>query len=504
MKTTVRTSILGVAAAALLAGGTASAAELRVGSGFAPKPLGYAWLDTSHSAGYFYTANYDLVTRPNIDGPQPELAVSWRNTSPTTWEVKLREGVKYHNGDTLNADHLVGQFNFLVSEEAATQAASVVRDLRNLAGARKIDDMTFEISTKRPDVLTMSTIAKMKVLNWTHFQDVGVEGYGRDPIGTGPFKVVEWTGDSAVFEPFEDGWRTGKIDTLRFVILPEGAARVQAFQSDQIDVALAINADSIPQLESSDGYLYTAPAPQIILLMAFQNRPGTPVHDVRVRQALNYAVNKEAYIETILGGVTVPASQPASSSVYGYQEDIKPYPYDPDKARALLAEAGYGNGLKLRGEIVPTAENGDVYQQAALDLKRVGVDLELNVITLPDLIARVRDTSKFGDTQIFGFNMGSEPMIDMMRSINALHSCDARPKWICFPEITDTIRASNQEFDPAKRAVHLRQIAQFYHDNPPGIYLHEQIQADGVKNYVKGYRVENRLIPWHEFTIDQM
>ena len=273
--------------------------------------------------------------------------------------------------------------------------------------------------------------------------------------------------------------------------------------AEKMTVAVtAVRADSAAAVEGSNGRMVVSGAPQVLLLMAFQNKPGHPIHDVRVRRALNYAVNKEAYISAIMGGLTVPTGQPGASSVNGYQDDIKPYPYNPAIARSLLNAAGYPDGLDLVAEVVANvSELRDVYQQVAADAAKVGINIEVREITLPDLIARVRDTSKFGEATLFSFNMGSEPTMDIMRSINALHSCHSFTKWICYEAIEGEIKAANEEFDAEKRRGHLRKIAQFYHDNPPGIFLHEEVGVDGVKNTVKNYNPVNRVINWHQVTI---
>jgi ABC-type transport system substrate-binding protein len=98
-------------------------------------------------------------------------------------------------------------------------------------------------------------------------------------------------------------------------------------------------------------------------------------------------------------------------------------------------------------------------------------------------------------------NFGSEPTMDVMRSLNALHSCQADTKWICFPEIEPTIKAANEEFDVAKRLEHLKRINRFYHENAPAIFLYEEVQVDAVKRRVQNYRPENRYIFWHDITV---
>jgi peptide/nickel transport system substrate-binding protein len=503
-KSTFRSRLSGAAAAIVIAaaaGLPASAAELTIGHSSLPKGLGNPLTDTSHSAGFTFMLAYDFLTYGSQQGPRAGLALAWENTGPLTWRLRLRPEVQFHNGKIFDAHDIADLINWMNTEEGLAKAVNTMRNMRNINGARVIDPLTVEVTTKTPDPMVPALLGVMKVVNMTHMVDVGWDGYGRDPVGTGAYKPVKWTFDGVELEAHKSGWRPGLIDTVVVRNLPELASRVAAFQSDQIDIALGIVADSAAAVEGSNGRMVVSGAPQVLLLMAFQNK-DSPVHDVRVRRALNYAVNKEAYISAIMGGLTVPTGQPGASSVNGYQADIKPYPYDPARARSLLRAAGYPDGLDLIAEVVANvSELRDVYQQVSADAAKVGINIEVREITLPDLIARVRDTSKFGETTLFSFNMGSEPTMDIMRSINALHSCKSFTKWICYEEIEDEIDAANTEFDAEKRRGHLRNIAQFYHDNPPGIFLHEEVGVDGVKNTVKNYNPVNRVINWHQVTI---
>ncbi|MBM3504543.1 MAG: hypothetical protein FJX65_11780 [Alphaproteobacteria bacterium] len=495
-------AVSAVSAVALALAGATQAAELRVGHSSFPAALGNALPDTSHSAGFTFFALYDTLTFGAAAGTEPRLATSWRNTSPTTWEMKLRPNVKFHNGKTFEASDVADLIAYMNGEEGKTKGANTFNNMTNVVGARAIDPGTVEIRTATPDAMLPAVIAILKMYDMKYFREAGWDNYGPRPIGTGPYRAVSWSQDRIEFAPFKEGWRPGKIDKMTFRNLPELAARVQAFQSNQVDLAFQVVADSKGSVELAGGRLHVSQAPQVLTLMIFQNKPGHPVADVRVRQALNHAVNRDAYIKNIMGGLTVPGGQPGARSVNGYDPELKPYAYDPEQAKRLLSAAGFDKGLNLSGDVVVNvSELRDVYQQVAADLQRVGVNLTLNVITLADLLQRVRDPSKFGDSTLFSFNFGSEPTMDIMRSINALHSCNARTKWICFQDIEPTIKAVNEEFDPAKRKQLLLQVARYYRENAPAIFLHEEVQVDAVSNKVRGYNPVNRLVNWHEIDL---
>jgi peptide/nickel transport system substrate-binding protein len=485
--------------------GFAAADELIVGHSSLPAGLGNPLLDTSHSGGFVFGTVYDRLTTSDKNGPQPSLALSWQvnETDRTKWTMKLRPGVKFHNGDAFNAEDVAGLLTWLASDEGRAKAAGIARNLRNFAGARVIDEMTVEVSSKTPDPLLPAILGVIKILDWQHTQDVGFENVGTNPNGTGPYRSLSWTNDAVEVGRFADAWRPGQIDKVTFRFVPDVSARVAAFESDQIDLAFQLVGDNRAAVEASGGKLVVSPGTATSILHFFSNAEG-PVADARVRQALNYGANMQAFVDTVMGGLTATTGQPGTPSINGYQADIKPYPYDPDKARALLAEAGYADGLEIIADSV-TAQGDwrDIVQHVSGQLARIGVKMTVREITLPELIGRVRDSSKFGESRMFSFNYGSEPTMDIMRSINGLHSCNSLPKWTCFPEIEDTITAANGEFDTVKRAALLRKIAQFYHDTAASLFLFDSVDMDAVKDYVKDYRPVNRIINWHEVRMDR-
>ena len=205
---------------------------------------------------------------------------------------KLRPGIKFHNGNDFNATDIAEMLNWLTTDIGKVEASNITRNTRNLAGARIIDDLTVEVSTKTPDPLLPSTLGIIKLVDWEHHQDVSFEGLGKNAVGTGPYKVTNWTNSKVEVERNASGWRAGKIDQIRFAFLPELPARVNAFESDQIDLAFQLVADNRSRIEAANGKLQVSPGTAISIMHFFQNKPG-PISDVRVRQAINYGVNME-------------------------------------------------------------------------------------------------------------------------------------------------------------------------------------------------------------------
>ena len=485
-------------AGALLLGGAASAEPLRVATPNLPPALGDPHSSSSFQFLYVYQSQFDALTTVDVNGvAQPALALSWENKAPDTWRYSLRPGVTFHNGETLSADAIVASVNHMMSDEG--KKTTVYGSLRFLASATKIDDLTVEIKSTVPTPIMPNQISVLQIVAPKAWAELGKAEFSKNPSGTGPFRVTKWDREGIESVRYKDGWRLAKLDGVTWLELTEPASRVQAFASGQVDIALALAADSQDEVERAGGRMNAGPTPSNAVFMFNMAKPG-PAQDIRVRQAFNYALDK-SFVDTLFHGHAAAASQPAARSVNGYQADIKPYPYDPEKAKSLLAAAGYADGLDVVGEIVMTLPDLVAVQQIlAQNLKQIGVNLELRVITLPDLIARVTGAKEI-EGDLFVFNFGAAPSGDMMRSINSFHSCGFARKWTCFPDIEPTIKAVNAEFDPVKRAAGLREVAQYYHEHAPAVWLFEQVELDAVAAKVKNYRNDNWIISWTDMEL---
>jgi len=219
-----------------------------------------------------------------------------------------------------------------------------------------------EITTSVPEPILPSRLAIMRPHEPKAWADLGAEGYGSQPVGTGPYKISVWDNEKIRGTAFAEGWRVPKIENLVVDLLPENASRRQALCSNQADIANVLTPDDKGPIESCGHNVVLSPTNNTINLILRHLVEDSPVHDVRVRQALNHAYDKEGFTSTVLAGTTRPAAMPATSTMSGWFEDIKPYAYDPAKAKQLLAEAGYPDGFDMLAEIVvSTGEFADTF-----------------------------------------------------------------------------------------------------------------------------------------------
>lgn len=429
----------------------------------------------------------------------PGLAVSWDATDDLTWVVKLREGVTFSNGEVLDANAALFTYRFLQSEEGARESLS--RDVAEIASMTAVDSHTVRFVTTVPMPEFPRLMAVVPIVAPQHWQALGRDAFAFDPIGTGPFQVREWNATQVLFDAFESSWRAPKVDKLEILTLPETAARVAALLTDRVDVASEIGPDDRYTVEAAGLNTYQRPATASDVI-SFNTLVESPLQDVRVRRALNYAVNKEAIAVAIMDGRALVMDQMTPHINPERDPDLTPYPYDPDKAKALLAEAGYPDGFSFVFEFsfgTGGTHMPSMYQQVAADLAKIGVDMEIQPLPWSQYVRGVLQGEWNG--QAFGFEYEVLPTGASMRPFR-LHSCSWPYPWYCDDTIEPAIAQAKQLMNPDERIGAVRDVLRHYHDQAASLMLVESVGLDGVNPRVKGYNQEGGIIPYHAIWLD--
>jgi len=340
---------------------------------------------------------------------------------------------------------------------------------------RIIDELTVDFVTAQTDAVLPKRLSMVMMVPPKAWAELGVEGYTQTPIGTGSYVVKDWgqTTGKTIIEANLKSWRAPKQIT-RVELFPqkESVARLQALTSGRVDITQGLGPEDVVSLQEMGFIIYTEQEPQVMAL-ALRNvgNEGKPLHDVRVRQALNYAVDKSAIAEVILRGTAQAVGQGAIPGVTGYNPALKPYPRDVKKAKELLAAAGYANGLKLvaRVQSAVLTEGATIYQKVAADLAEAGVQLELRPILAQDWV-RMYSTGEWGGADIISATWNAGAYRDTIRAIET-YSCRRPGAFFCAPEIEPLIDASNVTLDAVKRETILQDIMARYHDLAPTIFL---------------------------------
>ncbi len=360
--------------------------------------------------------------------------------------------------------------------------------------------------TKLPDPLLARRMSLLRVVDMQAWEEMDDVEFSEFPVATGPYRAVSW-GPNATrvqFEAFEQAWRRTKdIDVIDMRVVADGTRRVQALLSEEIDLAVNLNPDAVYPLEAAGLKILTVPNPIIIAFgLRTVNAEGSPLMDKRVRQALNYAVNKSQIVDYILDGKVMVATQGAVPGVAGYNPDVQPYAYDPDKAWALLKEAGYDNGLHLIVAVWAGQVPGDtlIFQQAAQDLTAVGVTTEMRQMPLQEF-SNPRLTGDWRDIQMATTTLNNRNLYDSFPALDSV-SCKRRPTpFFCDPELDTAIDATRYEMDPDRRTQSLQQAMAKAVETASAVFLVNYTDIVAMRPNIDGYEVRSDGIMFEKLAL---
>lgn len=471
---------------------------LRVAVPDLPPGQGNPFTAVGSPSVYTWAAIFDSLTVITAEGEtDPALATEWENVDETTWRFTLREDVTFSNGESFDAEAVAATVDYLLSEEGSTTV--VGGELSTLASAEVEDEHSVVITTDEPDPILPTRISVMPIVAPQAWEELGPEGFATEPVGTGPFSVDSLTQNEVNLSAYEDSWRAPEVDSLSITRLAEVTPRTQALQSGQVDLAIRVAPDQITSLSDAGFTIETAPA-QIMSLAFRQIDEDSPIADPRVRIALNHAVDREAMVESLLGGEGGVPTQGTSATTFGHNPDLPGFEYDPELARELLAEAGYEDGMELTSQIVvgSFAADSEIYQSAAANLAEVGVDLHLEQVSFAEWLERYQTDN--WDLDMFGLSWNAAPILDASRPYT-IFSCLKPSAFFCDEEVADLIGQADTEFDPAAREGLLQEVAARMQENPPSLLLVEQADINATGPQLQGYVDENRLIRYEDITV---
>jgi len=317
---------------------------------------------------------FDRVIELTADGQlKPMLAESWRAVDPRTWELKLRKGVTFHDGTPFTSEVLKFTIERILDKKYNSLQATYWVPVTSITTP---DDATLVIETEKP----MGVMPYTMALTTPVLPSVGTDPatFPAKPIGTGPFRFVEWRKDDrVVMEANPDYW--GGLPNLKQVIIrsiPELSTRMSALERGEVDVVLEIVPEDVKRLKAR-------PDLEILNVETFRtswiwmNGKRKPFTDLKVRQAIQHAINMDEIVGSVIAGIGVKAQAPIAPKVFGFNPSLPPYDYNPLKAKDLLKEAGLPNGFECGisgiGARGGYARTGDVAEVIIAQLEAVGI-----------------------------------------------------------------------------------------------------------------------------------
>lgn len=394
----------------------------------------------------------------------PALAESFEFVDDTTIEFHLRQGVTFHNGDELTADDVVYTLNLVSSEEygARYQVAVDWIDL-----AEKLGDYQIRLHMKAPYPLALEMLAgNLPIYPRTYYEEAGPEGMGVRPVGTGPYRLVEMTpGTRFVMTRFEDHYADSPkgrpaIENVIVRVLPEPNTQYAEMMNGQLDWIWKIPPDEARNLGRGDRIeIKSTPIMRVayINLNPNHNNGESPIADLRVRQAIHHAINREAIKNAFVGEASRLIHTACNPIQFGCTDDVPKYEYDPDKARALLSEAGYPDGFSM--EMVFSGTPRPQVEAIASDLSQVGIRITLN----EQQWASATNLWREGRAAMNMGNWGSYGIGDI-GLITSHYFGNTDENHVKDPEVIEWLRVGDTSVDPRVRednyAMALRRISE--------------------------------------------
>jgi peptide/nickel transport system substrate-binding protein len=487
----------GPAVAALATADGQTPPVLRVAINQLPSSWGNPFQADGTPNVYVWSAMFDGLTRLGADGVVgPGLALSWQALDERRWRFVLRPGVRFSNGEPFDADAVVATFRWLATREG--RAMLMGARFRNVVAATATGPLEVELATARPDPVLPQRLATLAMVAPQAWARLGVRGFALRPEGTGPYRLVDWGQESRVARLVANpgAFRRARLPRLEIYELPETAARVQALVSGDVDLGM-VGMDDTDILAARGLRTALAPSMQVMSIgFVTHGRPASPLADVRVRRALNLAVNKAPLAEVLLRGHAMPTGQPASRVTHGHDPSIEPYPYDPEAARRLLAEAGWPRGFRLRVDVVPNAMPSDtlIYQAVAADLRRVGVEVDLRAVTFNEWLRQFVTGNWRADAA--GITWNSAAYNDVSRAMENF-SCLKPNPYFCEPSLTPLLEAAARTPEPQRGAI-LRELSRRFHALAPALFLVEQLDLFAYRPEFAGVRLVGRVPAYEE------
>lgn len=330
---------------------------------------------------------YETLT--NLDENQevqPGLAASWEEVDDTTWEFTLQEGVTFHDGAELTAEVVKMNYDRLVDEEIASPRSFLVEAVESV---EVVDELTIRINLEYPYAPLLANLAHSGAAimspniieeDYAQFEAGGdADSYiNQNPVGTGPFVFESWTpGESVVLTRNEEYWgEPAKLDSVTFKVVSEQSARIAELETGVSHVADTIGPNNISRVEGADG-VHVVQEPSVRLDYVGFNAQKEPFDDVRVRQAISMAIDKQQIIDGVLNGVGLEAVGPLAPPVFGYDESVSGLEYDPEAAQELLEEAGYPDGFSTTIWTRDSEQLADTAVNVQSQLAEIGIEVEV-------------------------------------------------------------------------------------------------------------------------------
>ncbi|MFD1736979.1 glutathione ABC transporter substrate-binding protein [Bacillus salitolerans] len=426
-----------------------------------------------------------VVQDENMD-IQPALATEWTKLDDLTWEFKLREGVTFHDGEPFNAEAVKKSIERVLDPELASPRASLFKMISEI---KVVDEFTIQFVTEYPFAPLLANFAHYSggIISPKAIAENG-DDLNQNPAGTGPFKFDSWTPGAEIrLVTNKDYWGDiPKVDSVVFKVVPEDATRIAMVETGEAHIAEPVPVTEIERIEASSTMkLYRNPALGIDYI-GF-NLQKEPFDDVRVRQAINLAIDTDMILQGVYNNVGTPATAPMGPGVWGHNPDLEGWGYDIEEAKKLLKEAGFENGFKTTIWTNDNKARMDVAEVVQSQLKGIGVEVEIKVVEWGAYLEATSNGEH--DMFILGWsNMTGDADYNQYFLFHTEAQGEVGNRsFYSNPRVDELIDLGRQESDPEKRLAYYKEAQEIEMEEAPMVFLRNDEDVVALGKNVEGY-----------------
>jgi peptide/nickel transport system substrate-binding protein len=419
---------------------------------------------------------------------QPGLATNWEFLDDETRiRFTLREGVTFHNGEPFNAEAVRYTFDRLLGEQG--EQGPQRSNYTSISEVVVVDEFTVDFMMERPDPVLITKLAGYgaMIVPPQYIEEVGEETFDLNPVGTGPFSVAEYTPTVRVRLEKSDTYWNGEaqVDGVDIQFISEDATRIAELLSGGVDIALNIPKPSVQTIQNNDNVDLVSVDGPTVVITRFNTESGITT-DPRVRRAIAHAIDTNAIIEAMLGGLASPISSAQGEGSFGNDPELSPYAYDPELAKTLLQEAGIEPGTEITLDFPGNMDTfREVSQVIAAYLGQVGLTLNVrpheNSVYFNDILAN----GKTGELYYFGWGGWT---FDFDNTAYLLYRSGERQNpYIVDANLDELLDAQRATYDTNVRRNALQEVARYAYENTLDLPLYNEATLYGVNTSVQGF-----------------
>lgn len=406
----------------------------------------------------------------------PVLATSWEQVDDTTWRFKLRNDVKFHNGDPFTA----ADVKFSLERVAKDTSLKQNTYYKHIKEVKIVDDYTIDIITEYPDPIMLNRLSRMGagILPSKYIEEKGIEAFLKEPVGTGPYKFSTWAKDDRIElvknEDYFGG--TPKWEKVVFRSIPEASTRVSELLTGGVDIAANVPSTDIARIEEVEGLSVAQAKIQRVLHIIMRMTEGSITADPKVREAIDLAIDNQAIIDSIAGGAGIPTRTSVTPGNFGADPSLyETFVYDQERAKALLKEAGYEGGAQVT--FSSSIQYKEIAEVVAAMLEKVGIEVNLEILEASSFSEKL-NSKKFNELFLLGVG---NSLFDASNNYNRFKKENAAGETdYNNPEVEELLQSALKNMNLEDREKQYQKVQQIFTADRPSIYLYQMKGIYGV------------------------